>query len=51
MEVTKVIWWKHNSKAGQYSSAKVHPALSVKADATYVIANLDGLTPQEIDGF
>jgi CRISPR-associated protein Csd2 len=51
MEVTKVIWWKHNSKAGQYSSAKVHRSLSVKADGTYVIASLDGLTPEEIDGF
>jgi CRISPR-associated protein Csd2 len=51
MEVTKVIWWKHNSKAGQYSSAKVHRSLSVKGDGTYVIASLDGLTPEEIDGF
>ena len=24
MAVLKVIWWKHNSKSGQYSSAKVH---------------------------
>lgn len=51
MEVKKVIWWKHSSKAGQYSSAKVHRSLSVKADGTYVLASLDGLTPEEIDGF
>jgi CRISPR-associated protein Csd2 len=51
MEVKKVIWWKHSSKAGQYSSAKVHRSLSVKADGTYVIASLDGLTPEEINGF
>jgi CRISPR-associated protein Csd2 len=51
MEVAKVIWWKHNSRAGQYSSAKVHRSLSVKADGTYAITNLSGLVPEEIDGF
>jgi len=30
MEVHKVYWWKHNSKNGQYSSAKVHRLLEVK---------------------
>lgn len=29
MEVCKVIWWKHNSPLGQYSSAKVHRCLQV----------------------
>lgn len=29
MEIGKVIWWKHNSKIGQYSSAKVHRSLKV----------------------
>lgn len=29
MEVLKVVWWQHNSKAGQYSSAKVHRSLTV----------------------
>lgn len=51
MEVLKVIWWKHNCKAGQYSSAKVHRTLTVNADGSYKLANLDGLTPEEIDGF
>ncbi len=27
MAVEKVIWWQHNSKAGQYSSGKVHNTL------------------------
>lgn len=27
MGVEKVIWWQHNSKSGQYSSAKVHNSL------------------------
>lgn len=51
MEVSKVIWWKHNCKAGQYSSAKVHRMLSVKPDGSYELGSLDGLKPEEIDGF
>lgn len=51
MTVEKVIWWQHNSKAGQYSSAKVHRTLSVKRDGSYEINPLEGLTPEEIDGF
>lgn len=27
MQVKNVIWWEHNSKSGQYSSAKVHRSL------------------------
>jgi CRISPR-associated protein Csd2 len=51
MEVCKVIWWQHNCKAGQYSSAKVHRTLSVKPDGSYELGSLDGLKPEEIDGF
>jgi CRISPR-associated protein Csd2 len=51
MAVAKVIWWKHNCKSGQYSSAKVHGSLDVKADGSYTINPLDGLKPEEIDGF
>lgn len=51
MVVEKVIWWKHNSRAGQYSSAKVHRTLDVKPDGSYSLNNLDGLIPEEIDGF
>jgi CRISPR-associated protein Csd2 len=51
MEILKVVWWKHNSKAGQFSSAKVHRSLTVKADGRVDLAPLDGLTPQVIDGF
>ncbi|MBN1829139.1 MAG: type I-C CRISPR-associated protein Cas7/Csd2 [Deltaproteobacteria bacterium] len=52
MAVRNVIWWEHNSKAGQYSSAKVHKTLTVKADGSYSFTtNLDGLKPEEIDGF
>lgn len=52
MAVKKVIWWQHNSKSGQYSSAKVHKTLkTVNTDGSYVLENLDGLKPEEIGGF
>ncbi|MDD5364583.1 MAG: type I-C CRISPR-associated protein Cas7/Csd2 [Gallionellaceae bacterium] len=51
MEVLKVIWWKHNCKSGQYSSAKVHRTLTVQPDGQYELAELDALKPEEIDGF
>ena len=51
MEVLKVIWWKHNCKSGQYSSAKVHRTLAVKPDGTCSLASLSDLMPVEIDGF
>jgi CRISPR-associated protein Csd2 len=51
MVVQKIIWWQHNSKAGQYSSAKVHRTLSVNPDGSFGLDNLDGLEPELIDGF
>lgn len=51
MAIEKVIWWQHNSKAGQYSSAKVHKTLTVNPDGSYVLQKLDGLVVEEIDGF
>ena len=51
MSVKKVIWWEHSCKSGQYSSAKVHGTLTVNSDGTYSLQNLDGLTPEPIDGF
>ncbi|HAY72489.1 MAG TPA: type I-C CRISPR-associated protein Cas7/Csd2 [Ruminococcaceae bacterium] len=60
MEVVKLIWWEHNCKDGQYSSAKVHRSVKVKLhndvavpscidDYDISIENLDGLTPEVID--
>jgi len=52
MAVQKVIWWEHKpGKVGQYSSAKVHKTLIVNADGSYPLNNLDGLKPQELEGF
>jgi CRISPR-associated protein Csd2 len=51
MEILKVIWWKHNCKAGQYSSAKVHRTLTVNPDGSTKFDPLDGLTPEIVNGF
>ena len=59
MEVYKVYWWEHNSKNGQYSSAKVHRLLKVEAateqpksieDYKITLGKLDGLRCEEIEG-
>lgn len=60
MSVHKVYWWEHNSKNGQYSSAKVHQLLKVKVkngvedpkdigDYDIELGELDGLKCEEID--
>jgi CRISPR-associated protein Csd2 len=51
MEILKVIWWKHDSKAGKHSSAKVHRSLTVNPDGTLELAPLEGLVPEVIEGF
>lgn len=54
MAVEKVFWWEHNSKAGQYSSAKVHDSLRVNSDGSHnleALKTLSGLEPEIIDGF
>ena len=61
MEVNKVYWWEHNSKIGQYSSAKVHRSLDIQLneglneaksfeDYTITLNNLEGLKVQEYEG-
>jgi CRISPR-associated protein Csd2 len=51
MEVLTVVWWAHNSKAGQYSSAKVHRSLTVNSDGSVAGGKLDGLEGELIPGF
>ncbi|MDN3542926.1 type I-C CRISPR-associated protein Cas7/Csd2 [Kinneretia asaccharophila] len=51
MEVVKVIWWEHNCKSGQYSSAKVHRSVKVDLDGSITIDALPDLQAQVIDGF
>ena len=57
MQVLFVVWWKHNCKAGQYSSARVHDSLRnlVQEDGSFdqdaLQKSLPGLTPEIIAGF
>ena len=57
MQVKKVIWWEHNNKSGQYSSAKVHNSLRELLDEkgnfneSALKTALSGLEPQIIEGF
>lgn len=59
MEVVKLYWWQHNCPSGQYSSAKVHRSLTVKAkcdnpksieDYDIILSQLEGLKPEIIEG-
>jgi CRISPR-associated protein Csd2 len=61
IEVNKVYWWEHNSKIGQYSSAKVHRSLGIQLrpdvteaksfeDYEVTLHDLEGLKVQENDG-
>lgn len=65
MAVEKIIWWQHNNKSGQYSSAKVHGLLRswLEGDASELqgklsqdqlqtaMSQLQGLHVEVIDGF
>jgi CRISPR-associated protein Csd2 len=59
MEVNKVYWWEHNSKLGQFSSAKVHRSLNIKPkvekpktidDYVLDLSVLEGLKVEILDG-
>lgn len=58
IEVHKVYWWEHNSKLGQYSSAKVHRSLQLEVpegvkefkDEYVHLQELEGLKVHELDG-
>ena len=60
MEVVKLIWWQHNCKDGQYSSAAIHRSVKISAkdgcipscvdDYSISIEKLDGIETEIIDG-
>lgn len=61
MEVVKLYWFEHDSKSGQYSSAKVHRSVRVSQknpmalpvsveDYEITLEELPGLRPEIIDG-
>ena len=61
MAVSHLVWWQHNSKLGQYSSAKVHQTLRDHIEQGFpldtsalndsLIPALEGLDTQVIEGF
>lgn len=57
MQVLSVIWWRHDSKSGQYSSAKVHGSMRqlLNVDGTFdadaLATALPGLRPEVVAGF
>jgi len=59
MEINNVYWWEHDTKLGQYSSAKVHRSLTVKkkieepksfTDYEVIFDELEGLKVDVIEG-
>jgi len=61
MEVVKLYWFEHDSKSGQYSSAKVHRSVQVTQknpkvmpvsveDYEITLEQLPGLNPEIING-
>lgn len=57
MEVNNVYWWTHDTKLGQYSSAKVHRSLSIKKNVeepkafTHYDVTVDELEGLKVDVF
>lgn len=61
MGISHLVWWKHDSKSGQYSSAKVHKILrehiekglplETSALNDSLVSALQGLEPEVIEGF
>jgi len=50
MQVVELVWFEHNSKSGQYSSAKVHRTVKADKDGKVTVEPLEGLTPERIEG-
>ncbi|MGI6499235.1 MAG: type I CRISPR-associated protein Cas7 [Oscillospiraceae bacterium] len=46
MQVLQLVWFRHSSKAGQHSSAKVHGSVAVERDGTVTVAPLADLQPE-----
>lgn len=58
MEVKRLYWWEHNSKIGQFSSAKIHKSVVIKEknnmpksfnDYDITLNILEGIKPEIID--
>ena len=51
MRVLKVVWWEHNSRSGQASSAKIHGSLDLAEDGSVTFKEVNGPKPEIIEGF
>ncbi len=61
MGISHLVWWQHDSKSGQYSSAKVHKTLrehiknglplDTAALNDSLMSALEGLQPEVVEGF
>ena len=52
MEILKVVWWKHNSKTGDVSSAKVHGSLQVGETGEVICKEIPSCPkPELLNGF
>lgn len=50
MEMLKVIWWQHDSKSGNCSSAKVHRSLHVSPEGAVLLDDIE-VKAEIIEGF
>ena len=50
MQIQKLVWFKHNNKYGQYSSAKVHGSLTIDNGGSITVTPFDGLIPEIYEG-
>ena len=50
MSIKNVVWFRHGSKSGQYSSAKVHNSVKADSDGNVTITPLGGLEFENIEG-
>lgn len=49
IEVLKLVWFDHNCKSGQYSSAKVHRSVKIDHSGAVTVEDLDGLQYEILD--
>lgn len=49
MQVSKLVWFEHSNKSGQYSSSKVHNSVKVDINGEVTIDSLPGLNPEVLE--
>lgn len=51
MNVKTLVWFEHNCKSGQYSSAKVHDSVKIDKEGNVTVESLADLKPEIIEGW